>query len=133
VETDLDPKAILNGAKKLVRIGQKYFKQAGSCKFKYAGAKVKRLRTLYKELTLLVTVFPQQIEICGDDCVEVVTKDLLSQIRTLTDEISKLAVESQYTGRKFCKNPKPGVRKTAPIVDELNRNIDLCPTHVCPK
>lgn len=132
VETELNKKDYLKSARQLTNIAKKYWGKSGKCGYKKFRIEIRNVEDLFKLFRERIEAFPTEVELCGDDCVEVVTEELLAELRQITKEIGKSAKGSQKVGARVCKNPPIGIRKTTPKVNKFLEEVNECPTHVCP-
>lgn len=129
--TGIDKKKLLGYARTLERKAVKYYGISGKCGNRKSKKQIFQVSQLLKLFKNKLESFPVEVEICGDDCVEVVTKERLNELRKIAREISKHAVRSQHYG-SLCHQKGKGIAGTKPIIDEFNDEVNSCPTHVCP-
>lgn len=132
VPTGIEKKELLGYAKILKAKAVKYYTKSGKCGNKSFRKQLKMVNTQFLLFKLKLEAFPVEVEICGTDCVEVITKELLQDLRKISKSISKHAINSQRYG-PLCRNPEGGVKLTKPIVTKFNKLVNSCPTHACPE
>ncbi len=90
---------------------------------------VKTLKKYLRIVRKLVT----KVEICGEEqCTKKVNKFRLKKLQVLTSKLYYFSRKSNYNVRSACGNTyPPGKGATTDLFEELQKNIDDCPTKAC--